>query len=64
MSTKGKKIISLVFIDPGSNRNFITHELASQLQLKGTLNKIFLKRVNKEYTEREVKVYCLGVEDA
>ena len=23
-----------------------------------------MKRVNEEYTEREVKVYCLGVEDA
>ena len=64
MSTGGKKILSLVFIDPGSNINFITHKLASQLQLEGTLNKIFMKRVNKEYTVREVKVYRLGVEDS
>ena len=62
--TEGEKILSLVFIDPGSNINFITHELAGQLQLEGTLNKIFMKRVNEEYTEREVKVYRLGVEDA
>ena len=59
--TGGKKILSLVFIDPGSNINFITHEIAGQLQLEGTLNKIFMKRVNKEYSEKEVKVYCLGV---
>ena len=58
------KILSLVFIDPGSNINFIPHELAGQLQLEGTLNKIFMKRVNEEYTKREVKVYRLGVEDA
>ena len=64
VSTEGKKILSLVFIDPGSNINFITHELAGQLQLEGTLNKIFIKRVDKEYTEREVKVYRLRVEDA
>ena len=64
VSTEGKKILNLVFIDPGSNINFITHKLAGQLQLEGTLNKIFMKRVDKEYTEREVKVYRLGVEDA
>ena len=56
VSTGGKKILSLVLIDPGSNINFITHELATQLQLEGTLNKIFMKRVNEELTEREVKV--------
>ena len=33
VSTEGKKILNLVFIDPGSNINFITHELAGQLQL-------------------------------
>ena len=64
VSTEGKKIPNLIFIDPGSNINFITHELAGRLQLEGTLNKIFAKRINKEYTEREVKVYRLGVEDA
>ena len=64
VSTEGKKILSLVFIDPGSNINFITHKLAGQLQLEGMLNKIFIKRVDEEYTEREVKVYRLGVEDA
>ena len=64
VSTEGKNILNLVFIDPGSNINFITHELAGRLQLEGTLNKIFIKRVDEEYTEREVKVYRLGVEDA
>ena len=51
-------------IDPGSKINFITHQLAGQLQLESTLNKIFMKRVNKEYTKREVKMYCLGEEGA
>ena len=64
VSTEGKKILSLVFIDHGSNTNFINHELAGQLQLEDTLNKIFIKRVAKEYTKREVKVCRLGVEGA
>ena len=61
VSTEGKMVLRVVFIDPGSNINFITHKLAGQLQLEGTLNKIFMKRVNKEYTEMKVKVYYLGV---
>ena len=61
--TEGKKILSLVFIDPRSNINFITPKLAGQLQLEGTLNKTFIKRVAEEYTEREVKAYRLRVED-
>ena len=40
------------------------HELAHQLQLEGARTKIFMKRVNEDCTEREVKVYQLGVEDA
>ena len=64
VSVEGRKTQSIVFIDPGSNMNFITRELAYQLQLKVTWTKIFMKRVNKEYTEREVKVYRLGLEDA
>ena len=53
---EGRKTQSIVFVDPGSNMNFITCELAYQLQLEGTQTKIFMKRVNEEYTEREVKV--------
>ena len=64
VSVEGRKTQSIVFIDLGSNMNFITNELAYQLQLEGTWTKIFMKRVNEEYTEREVKVYSLGVEDA
>ena len=44
VSTKGKKTMSLVFINPGSTINFITHELAGQLQLEGTLCKISIKK--------------------
>ena len=62
--TEGKKILSLVFINPRSNINFITHKLAGQLQLEGTLSKIFIKRENEDYTKKEVKVYRLKVEDA
>ena len=44
--------------------NFITCELADQLQLEGMWTKVFQKIVNEEDTEREVKVYQLGVENA
>ena len=60
----GRKVQDIVFADPRSNMNFITHKLAHQLQLEGTCTKIFMKRVNEDYTEREVKVYRLRVEDA
>ena len=43
--------------------NFITHHFAQQLQLEGASTKIFLKVVDKDYTEKEVKVYRVGVED-
>ena len=64
VSVEGRKVQGIVFTDPGSNMNFITHKLAHQLQLEGAQTKIFMKRVNEDYTEREVKVYWLGVEDA
>ena len=64
VSVDGRKVQGIVFTDPGSNMNFITHKLAHQLQLEGARTKIFMKRVDEEYTEREVKVYRLGVEDA
>ena len=64
VSVEVRKVQGIVFADPGSNMNFITHELAHQLQLEGALTKIFMKRVDKDYTEKEVKVYQIGVEDA
>ena len=64
VSVEGRKVQGIVFADPGSNMNFITHKLAHQLQLEGALTKIFMKRVDEDYTEKEVKVYRIGVEDA
>ena len=44
--------------------NFIPHHFAQQLQLEGASTKIFLKVVDKDYTDKEVKVYRVeGVED-
>ena len=63
VSVEGRKTQSIVFIDPGSNMNFITRELAYQLQLEGAWTTVFMKRVDKEYIVKEVKVYRLGVED-
>ena len=64
VSVEGRKVSGIVFIDSGSNMNFVTHDLARQLQLEGARKKIFLKIVDKDYTEKEVKVYRIGVEDA
>ena len=61
---EGRKVRGIEFADPGSDMNFITHELAHQLQLEGARTKIFMKRVDEEYTDREVKVYRIRVEDA
>ena len=61
---EGRKFQGIVFAAPGRNMNFITHELAHQLQLEGALTKIFMKRVDEDYTEKEVKVYLIRVEDA
>ena len=63
VSVEGRKTQSIGFIDPQSTMNFITQELAYQLQLEGARTTIFMKRVNEEYTEREVKVYRLRVKD-
>ena len=63
MSVEGRKVQGIVFTDSGSNMNFITHDLAQKLMLEGANTKIFLKVIDKEYTEKEVKVYRIGVED-
>ena len=63
VSVEREKTQIIVFVDPGSNMNFITRELAYQLQLEGAWTTIFMKRVDKEYAEREVKVYRIAVED-
>ena len=51
VSVEGRKLQGIVFTDPGSNMNFITHDLAHQLPLEGAMTKIFLKVVDKDYTE-------------
>ena len=56
MSMEGRKVQGIVFTDSGSNMNFITHDLAQQLRLEGANTKIFLKVIDEEYTEKEVKV--------
>ena len=55
MSVEGRKVPGIVFTDSGSNMNFITHNLAQQLRLEGANTKIFLKVVDKDYTEKRSK---------
>ena len=43
LSVKGRRVPGVVFIDSGSNMNFITHDLAQQLQLESAHAKIRLK---------------------
>ena len=63
VSLGGKRQEAVVFADPGSNMNFISHTLADKLQLQGTKTDIFLKVVDSEYQAKEVNIYQLGVED-
>ena len=63
LSLKGKKVIGIVFVASGSNMNIITHELAQQLQLEGVSTQIRMKVVDEDYTEKEVQVHRVGVED-
>ena len=63
LSVEGRRVPGIVFMDSGSNMNFITHDLAQQLQLEGANTKIRLKVVDEDYTEKEVQVYRVGVED-
>ena len=62
-SQEGARTIDTVFIDGGSNMNFVTNELAAKLGLEGTETTIFLRVVDEQYREKEVTVYRLGVED-
>ena len=55
VSVERRKVQGIVFADPGSNMNLITHELAQQLQLEGGLTKIFMNRENEDYSEREAE---------
>ena len=63
LSVKGRRVLGIVFMDSGSNMNFITHDLAQQLMLEGASAQIRLKVVDKDYTEKEVQVHRVGVED-
>ena len=60
---EGRRVPGIVFMDSGSNMDFITNKLAEQLQLEGANTKIRLKVVDEDYTEKEVKVYRVGVEE-
>ena len=57
LSVEGRKVSGIMFMDSGSNMNFITHDLAQQQQLEGAHTKIFLKVVDEDYTEKVVKVF-------
>ena len=63
MLVEGRKVQGIIIMDFGSNMNFITHGLTQKLRLEGANTKFFLKVIDKEYTEKEVKVYRIGVED-
>ena len=52
-----------MFLDFGSNVNFITYELAQQLQLEEVSTQIRIKVVDEDFAEKEVQVHRIGVED-
>ena len=57
------RVTNIVFIDGGSNMNFVLHTLAGKLGLVGTHTSIYFRVVDKQYREKEVLVFRLGVED-
>ena len=63
VSREGERVEAIMFADPGSNLNFIRHDLAKQLKLVGVPTPIYLRVVDTEYREKEVLVFQLGVED-
>ena len=52
-----------MFIDPGSNLNFILKSLARDLELEGTPTEIQLKVVDDEFRQRPVMIYRMAVVD-
>ena len=52
LSVKGRKVQGIVFMDSVSNTNFITHELAQQLQLERVSTQIHMKVVDEDYNKK------------
>ena len=53
----------ILFMDPGANLNFVVEDVALSMGLKGTSTTLQIKVVNREYQEKEAKIYQLGLED-
>ena len=52
-----------MFVDPGSNLNFILKSLASELELQGTPTEIQPRVVDDEFRQRPVMIYRMAVVD-
>ena len=59
----GRSKVTSIFVDPGSNLNFILKSVAADLGLEGTPTDIQLKVVDDEFRQRAVLVYRLAVVD-
>lgn len=59
----GQESYAIVFVDPGSNVNFIKTDLAEQLGLEGVQTTIHLRVIDSDYQEKSVLVYQAGVRD-
>ena len=53
----------IVFVDSGSNVNFIREDLARRLGLTATPTSIQIKVVDEDFSERRANVYQLGLRD-
>ena len=60
LSVEGRKVPGIVFTDSGSDMNFITHNLAQQLQLGGAHAKIRLKSPSPSLSGRGGGQYRQG----
>ena len=54
---------SMVMIDPGSDTNFITHDLARRLGVQGQPYQFRLKVVDREARPIQTARYCVEIED-
>ena len=53
----------IVFVDPGSNVNFIRKDLARRLGLTATPTYMQIKVLNEDFSDRKANVYQLGLRD-
>ena len=55
--------LNLVLEDPGSNHNFVTHDLAKKLQLSSEITVAIISLVGRQGAVTQTKVYRMCLSD-